>query len=325
MVNSNREKENLAFDKEVLFGKIGNHVEGYREELFRKFARNMTSLLESRKPKKYQSNRGLLDPRKLYRYQMDDNVFYKKTSVPKSDTTFVFLIDASGSMSGSTSVEYNEKSLDRIEVCGAIVSAFAKSNKAVLGNKIKMEVFTKSEAGEVFNTFVKGYVPILSRVFSNVKNDTNWDKLLGLRTSAPLKVGGSPCGSYTPEFLLLPAVMEWARKNLTTKNMVIINLTDGEVVHQFVPKESIERYQESSGYGRVRTYRAYDEDTKALRIKYLRGVPNTTLFLSGGYRAEDYETERIKDIYGTNAVNANADSFDVEMFKTLNILLNDYA
>ena len=321
---SEEDKENLAFDKEVLFGKVRSHVEGYREELFRKFARNMTSLLESRKPRKYQSNRGLLDPRKLYRYQMDDNVFYKKTSVPKSDTTFVFLIDASGSMSGSTRVEYGERNLDRIEVCGAIVSAFAKSNKAVLGNKIKMEVFTKSEAGEVFNSFVKGYVPVLSRVFSNVKNDTNWDKLLGLQTSAPLRKGDRACGSYTPEFLLLPAVMEWARKNLTTKNMVVINLTDGEVVHQFVPKESITRY-EAGSYGRVRTYRAYDEDTKALRIKYLRGVPNTTLFLSSGYRSDDYQTEHIKDIYGTNAVNANADSFDVEMFKTLNILLNDYA
>lgn len=316
------DEDNLTFNKDVLFGKVHNHVKGYREELFRKFTRNMTSLLEAKKPKKYQSNRGLLDPRKLYRYQMDDSVFYKKTSVPKSDTTFVFLIDASGSMCGSTSIEYDDESLDRIEVCGAIVSAFAKANKAVLGNKIKTEVFTKSEGGEVFNNFVKGYVPILSRVFSNVKNDTNWDKLLGLQTSAPLKKGKRAVGSYTPEFLLLPAMMEWAKKNLTTKNMVVINLTDGDVVHQFIPRESIERYKEGT---HMRTYRAYDEDTKALRIKYLRGVPNTTLFLSSGYRSDDYETQRIKDIYGTNAINASADSFDVEMFKTINTLLNNYA
>tara|TARA_R110000824_G_scaffold395054_2_gene595338 strand:- start:5094 stop:6050 length:957 start_codon:yes stop_codon:yes gene_type:complete len=316
------DKKNLTFDKDVLFGKVHSHVKGYREELFRKFARNMTSLLESQKPKKYQTNRGLLDPRKLYRYQMDDNVFYKKTSVPKSDTTFVFLIDASGSMCGSTSIEYNDITLDRIEVCGAIVSAFAKANKAVLGNKIKMEVFTKSEGGQVFNSFVKGYVPILSRVFSNVKNDTDWDKLLGLQTSAPLKVGGRSVGSYTPEFLLLPALMEWAKKNLTTRNMVVINLTDGEVVHSFVPKESIGSYEEGTY---MRTYRAYDEDTKSLRIKYLRGVPNTTLFLSSGYRTRDYETDHIRDIYGSNAINASADSFDVEMFKTLNTLLNNYA
>ena len=205
----------------------------------------MTSLLESQRPKRYSSNRGLLDTRKLHRYQTDDNVFYKKTSVPSSDTTFVFLVDASGSMTNRTSIAHNGSSLNRLDVCGAICSAFAKANKAVLGNRIKMEVFTKSEAGEVFDSFVKGYVPILSRVFSNTKNDTNWDKMCRLNSSAPIKIGDRPTGSYTPEFLLLPALMEWARKNLTTKNMVLINLTDGEVVHQFVPKESIEQYKDN--------------------------------------------------------------------------------
>jgi hypothetical protein len=314
----------LSFDKEALFNSQADTATmEYREELFNKFARNMTGLLESKRPKRYNSNRGLLDPRRLYRHQMDDNVFYKKTSTPNSDTTFVFLVDASGSMSNHMSVGANEKHLSRIDVCGAICSAFAKANKAVLGNKIKMEVFTKSEGGEVFNSFVKGYVPILSRVFSNAKNDTDWDKLCRLSTSAPLTKNGRKTGSYTPEFLLLPTVMQWAKKNLTTKNMVIVNLTDGEVVHQFIPKESIEQYNESR-YS-VKTYRAYDEDTKALRIKYLRGVPNTTLYLSSRYGDSEWEDERIKDMYGTNAVSASDETFDVEFFKTLNTLLNQYA
>ena len=258
MARENSDK--LRFDKEALFKKHKPYVKNYREELFRKFTRNMTALLESREPKRYQSNRGLLDPRKLYRHQIDDSVFYKKTSVPKSDTTFLFLIDTSGSMSGYTRTEYEDNTLDRIEVANAIVSAFAKANKVVLNNKIKMEVFTKSEAGEVFNSFVKGYVPVLSRVFSNVKNDTDWDKILDLETSAPIMVKDRPTGSYTPEFLLLPALLEWCRKNITTKNMVIINLTDGEVVHNFIPKESLESYIKD-GYG-VTTYRAHNDDTK---------------------------------------------------------------
>jgi len=316
-------ESSISFDKEALFRSPQPNVVSYREMLFTKFARNMTGLLESQRPKRYNSNRGLLDPRRLYRHQMDDNVFYKKTSTPHSDTTFVFLVDASGSMSGGCGVEHNGESLDRIEVCGAICSAFAKANKAVLGNKIKMEVFTKSEGGELFNSFVKGYVPILSRVFSNTKNDTDWDKLCGLDTTAPLRREGRSTGSYTPEFLLLPAVMEWARKNLTTKNMVIINLTDGDVVHQFVPKESLTQYAEEKY--RVTTYRAYDEDTKALRIKYLRGVPNITLYLSSGYRSSEYQDERIKDIYGTNAVSASEESFETDFFKTLNTLLHQYA
>jgi len=315
---------NISFSKDTLFHDgIEDKVMEYREELFSKFARNMTGLLESKRPKRYNSNRGLLDPRKLYRHQMDDSVFYKKTSTPNSDTTFVFLVDASGSMSNSQCVGNNENYLSRIDVCGAICSAFAKANKTVLGNKIKMEVFTKTEGGEVFNSFVKGYVPILSRVYSNVKHDTDWDKLLRLETSAPLTRGGRKSGSYTPEFLLLPTVMQWARKNLTTKNMVIVNLTDGEVVHQFIPRDSLEAYQDSK-YS-VKTYRAYDEDTKALRIKYLRGVPNTTLYMTSSYRTSEWEDDRIKDMYGTNAVSASDETFDVEFFKTLNNLLNQYA
>ena len=321
---TNMSKETLSFSKEVLFSKnIEDGVMGYREELYSKFVRNMTGLLESKRPKRYNSNRGLLDPRRLYRHQMDDNVFYKKTSTPNSDTTFVFLVDASGSMSNHQQVGNNQDYLTRLDVCGAICSAFAKANKTVLGNKIKMEVFTKSEGGEVFNSFVKGYVPILSRVYSNVKHDTDWDKLLRLNCSAPLMKGDRRTGSYTPEFLLLPTVMQWARKNLTTKNMVIINLTDGEVVHQFIPKDSLEQYAESS-YS-VKTYRAYDEDTKAMRIKYLRGVPNTTLYMTGRYGDSEWENNRIKEMYGTNAVSANDETFDVEFFKTLNNLLNQYA
>jgi len=315
------DNERLSFDKDVLFSKPSEEVLSYREYLFTKFARNMTSLLESQRPKRYSSNRGLLDTRRLYRHQMEENVFYKKTNVPSSDTTFVFLIDASGSMNASTQIRHNDNWFDRIDVCNAIVSAFAKANKAVLNNRIKMEVFTKSEGGVVFNSFVKGYVPMLSRVFSNVNGDTDWDKICGLETTAPIKKDSSATGSYTPEFLTLPALMQWAKKNITTKNMVVINLTDGEVVHQFVPRESIETYKKDR-YS-ISCYRAYNEDTKAFRIKYLRGVPNLTLFLGGGY--SDYHENQIKDMYGQNAVCADDNNFDVQMFKTLNTLLHDYA
>ena len=74
----------------------------------------------------------------------------------------------------------------------------------------------------------------------------------------------------------------------------------------------------------MKTTRATDDDTKALRIKYLRGVPNTTLYLSG-YSSGDWEEERIKDMYGTNAISASDENFDTELVKTLNTLLNQYA
>ena len=77
------ENDTPTFDKDVLFSQPREAVLGYREQLFNKFARNMTSLLESQRPKRYSSNRGLLDTRRLYRHQMEDNVFYKKTNTPQ--------------------------------------------------------------------------------------------------------------------------------------------------------------------------------------------------------------------------------------------------
>ena len=317
------ERQKVSFDKSAVFRKDNNHyrnIETYRDDLFRKFSRNMTSLLESNRPKRFSSNKGLLDTRKLYRHSFDDNVFYKKTSTPHSDTTFLFLVDASGSMSSNV-LEYNDNYIDRIEMCGAITSAFAKANKTVLNNKIKMEVFTKTEGSTIMNGFVKGYVPILSRVFSNVTGDTDWDKLIRLNTSAPVKVDGREDGSYTPEFLLLPTLMEWCRKNITTRNMVIINLTDGEVVHCFLDKETItDEDTQGNGYSRRTGTRARNTDTKSLRIKYLRGIPNTTLFMGNG---GEYYQNQMKDIYGTNAVCADGEDFEGEFFKVLNNLLKD--
>ena len=313
-------KSKIVFDKDALFSQVNDGVVEYRDELFRKFSRNMTSLLESKRPKRYQSSRGLLDSRKLYRHQIDDSIFYKKTSTPNSDTTFLFLIDNSGSMSCRVKVG-EEEYLDRLDVCSAIVSAFSKANKTVLGNKIKTEVFAKSVASKPMDGFVKGYVPILSRIYSNAKGDTDWDKILSLDTCPPVKIDGQPSCSYTPEFLLLPALMEWCRKNITTKNMVVINLTDGEVCHTFIDRDAVDAYNSYRETG-FPTRRAYDEDTKRLRIKYLRGIPNTTVYIGDG---GEYYSNKIKDIYGPSAISAGDSSFSGEFFKLLNRLINEYA
>ena len=308
-------KDNLSFSDEYLFQPHAIEVMNYRELLYNKFARNMTSLLESKRPRKYSSTRGLLDSRRLYRYKMDDNVFYKKTSQPTSDTTFIFLIDNSGSMSHRDWTEtdgYGNPS--RIEKANAIVSAFAKANKTVLGNKIKMEVFAKSESGHTFDSFVRGRVPILSRVFSNVKGDTNFDKILNIQCSSPVVSEGRATGSLTPEFLLLPTLMNWCKSNITTKNMVVINLTDGDIVYNFSKKNNGSSAWHSS---------ATNNDTKRLRIKYLRGIPNTTVFL--GSSQDSYTENNLKDIYGTNAVSASDENFETEFFKVINNLINTYA
>jgi hypothetical protein len=309
--------DRIVIDKEAVFSSREPDQEymNLREELYGKFVRKITSLLESKRPRTFNSHKGLLNPRRLYRHSYDDQVFNRKTQIPNSDTTFLFLIDNSGSMAGGD-----------LDTCNAIVSAFAKANKTVLGNRIKMEVFAKSTAGDIMKGFVKGYVPSLTRIYSNVVGKQDWDKIMYLGTTAPMRHVGKDgirskgIGSYTPEYLLLPALREWMKKNITTKNVVVINLTDGSVQHSFYSKSAFDgsdtetRHVRSCGY-------ATDEDTKTLRIKYLRDIPNTTLFIG----ARKWDMEKLDDMYGDCIHIEPGDDFSGEFFKILFRLVNEYA
>lgn len=297
------EAHKCMFDADAIFGnKVNDELKSYREELFGKFARHITRLLEANKPKKVSSKKGLLNTRTLYKHNFDDNVFYKRTQIPSSDTTIVFLIDNSGSMSS-----WNNTKFSAIDSCNAVVSAFCKANKVCLNNEIKTEVFYKSTPARDMNGFVKGQVPILTRVFSNLKNDTDWDKILKVDTSAPVTHNGYATGSLTPEFLLLPALAEWMRKNIVTKQVVVVNLTDGSVQHSFTQDIGVEG-------SRGRKFYATDNDTRTLRIKYLRAIPHITMFLG----ASDWMKDDLSKIYGeNNSMFVEDESFVTEFFKLL--------
>jgi hypothetical protein len=180
-------------------------------------------------------------------------------------------------------------------------------------------VFYKSTPQNPFNGFIKGYTPTLTRVFSNTKNDVDWDKILKVDTHAPVMLT-SPngettqrSGSYTPEFLLLPALMMWMRKNITTKNVCIINMTDGSVQHTFVKMDE--------GGERQRGYSAQDSDTGSLRVKYLRGVPHTTLFLG----ASGWMKDSLQEFYGErNSEFVENETFVQDFFKLLNRMVDEY-
>jgi|15BtaG_2_1085339.scaffolds.fasta_scaffold03692_3 hypothetical protein len=297
--------EKVSFDAKAIFqseGSKDSNLVSYREELYGKFARQITRLLESKKPKKIATRKGLLNTRTLYKHTFDDNVFYKRTQIPSSDTTIVFLIDNSGSMSS-----YCHDDFSAIEKCNAVVSAFCKANKVCLNNEIKTEVFYKSTPCRDMTGFVRGQVPILTRVFSNVRNDTNWDKILDVDTTAPVRHNGHATGSLTPEFLLLPALTEWMRKNIVTKNVVVVNLTDGSVQHSFTQDIGEEN-------SRGRKFYATDNDTKTLRIKYLRAIPHITMFLG----ASDWMKQDLSHVYGeNNSMFVEDETFVTEFFKLL--------
>lgn len=269
-----------------------------RNVMFEKFKRHITLLLEQKKSRQVPARKGYLNPRALYRHRFSDNVFQKRISHHSSDTTIVFLIDGSGSMDSRVSTPVGD--VRAIEMCGAVASAFAKANKQVLKNRMPIEVFIKSaptvSSPELTGTN-NGSLVTLSRVFSSSSKQQNYDKLCTINCMSPIVTShGSIDGSYTSEYAVLPALSKWIKKNVKTKKCIVFNLTDGESYC-------------SLG---ANNYQFRNQDTKALRLKYLRGLPNVTLMLQNGYACAD-RVQR-QDIYGENMILASED-FSGALFK----------
>jgi len=277
----------------------------YRDNLYRKFARKIGLLLESKIPRVQHTNKGRLDPRRAYRYAFNDNIFKSHEHIPSSDTTFVMLIDGSGSMDCGVK-EFDSFRLSRLNVANAVCSAFGKAVHNVVKDKIKIEVFVKSApCVESKNSFIEGQFVTLTRVMSNAKGlgstclggaTAPLDRVLGVDTYSPVTDGGGHAmGSATAEYAVLPGLMKWMKKNVVTKNIVVLNLTDGET------------------YCAVgsNNFQFRGVNTKELRTKYLRGIPNTTLVIGKDRNRSDYE-----QVYGENVIFTD-EGFEEKLFTTL--------
>ena len=268
------------------------NILNYREELYGKFNRQIGLLLESKRPRKDVSRKGRLNTRLLYKVPFSETVFTKYQHIPSSSTTVIMLIDGSGSMNYTAAKDINGRNIDRVEACSAIASAFAKSLKTVLNDEVKFEVFVKSAPNYKGNSLgMEGGFVTLTRVLSNSKPNSDIDRILGLNTHCPLS---NSQGSYTAEGATFPAIMEWAKKNVTTKNICIFNLTDGDT------------------YATVNNYCFKNEDTALLRKKHFRGVPNMTLVIG-----DDISSKKATEIYGQDVIMDNDGDFISPMFKTL--------
>jgi hypothetical protein len=272
----------------------------YRDYLAYKFNRQMALLMESKRPRKVYSPKGRLSTNRVYRYPFSDNIFQQNNSIPKTDTTFVMLIDGSGSMS-SYCEEHEGERMNRLNVCSAICSAFAKSVQDVLKNELKFHVFLKS-APAVYNKDYGGQFTCLTRVLTNEGKANDFNKILSLDGSSPLYEVDSHGrlqkeGSYTAEYAVLPALMKWFTKNITTKNVVVINLTDGETYCRLGDDDA--------------NYQFGNDATRQLRIKYLRGIPNICMMI--GREMKDKE---FAEIYGQDSFVAK-EGFENKLFSTL--------
>jgi len=293
-------EHNLAFSAKPLFYDVGSHhvhrVDTLRDWYYDRFKKHISLLLEQKRSRKVDSSKGRLNPRALHKHRFCDAIFQKHVTATSSDTTIVFLIDGSGSMSCTNKTPVGD--VEAIGICGAVASAFAKANMTVLKNKIPVEVFVKSAPttwGPQLTGTENGGMVCLSRVFSSNKRGLDFDKLLRLTTCSPIEQDNGCCvGSYTSEYAVLPALNKWIKKNVKTKKCIVFNLTDGEAYCTL----GTDQYQFRS------------DDTKAMRLKYLRGLPNLTLMLG----RSNSNVERMKDVYGDNLVVAE-DDFSGALFR----------
>mgnify|MGYP003675562356 FL=1 len=289
-----------VFDKQLLVNPNPTIV-NYRDNLSQKFNRQMGLLLESKRPRKVYTSKGRLSTNRAYRFPFSDNIFQQHNSTPKTDTTFVMLVDGSGSMNCHAH-DYEGERLSRLEVCSSICSAFAKSTQQVLKNELKFHVFLKS-APSVYNDEYRGSFATLTRVLTNEGSVNDFDSILALDGSSPLyQIRDKDSkkmkdGSFTSEFSVLPALVKWLSKNITTKNVVIINLTDGESYCRLGTDDAVFQFG--------------NEGTRQLRIKYLRGIPNLTMMIG-----REMKDDAFKEIYGEDSFVAE-DGFETKLFSTL--------
>ena len=135
----------------------------------------------------------------------------------------------------------------------------------------------------------------------------SFDRVLCTETGSPLVVtrsGDENCesgriGSATPEYAVLGGLMKWMKKNISTKNVVIVNLTDGETY---------------CSVGDNIQFRGLN--TRELGIKYLRGIPNVTLIIGKSDNRRKYE-----EVYGSNVIFTD-EGFETKLFSTLINLVN---
>ena len=300
-------KNNFVLSSESIYREnVSSNVVNARDIMEQMFSKKINLLLESKRPRKSYSTKGKLCSRRLYQTPFNDNVFTKHNNIPTSDTTIVMLIDASGSMDGTVNINLGTEGyrISQLQACNAVVSAFAKSVDRVTNNAIKLEVFTKTSADISDSNILgmKGAFPALTRVFTNTRKKMDVNRILQLDTMSPIirkRDDGSRegIGSSTPEYAVLPALFNWIKKNVTTKNVVVFNLTDGDT------------------YSMINNVSIGNEFTQQMREKYLRHTENVTLYIDGE------ETSEAKQVYGNNIIGTDGD-FVTPMFDTLIKIFN---
>ena len=200
--------------------------------LCNQFKRHINMLAERKGSDTEHARGGSLDMSRLYRHTYDDNIFQTTVEAREGDSTIIFLIDASGSMNSRINLppmpgQRSCARTTRFEYCNIIVSAFTKAVGEALGNNLRIEVMSKG-SDDIATRGGSGCRGVsLSRTYSSLHQkgsaSEGYDGIL--QVLAKNATGG---GNNTPELLVLPGLKRWIGENIMSKNIMVVNLTDGQ-------------------------------------------------------------------------------------------------
>ena len=276
--------------------------EALEESFYAQFEDYVLDLLTAKMTTPEMSDRGRLNPRRLWRNSIDGNIFDKPCDIPSSDTALVVLLDASSSMNDSN-LEFDPSyRTSNMDLSLAICSAFARANKELCGNAIRLEVFLKTSGGADFGNVLGRGPCFITRAYTSQK-DMDPRNILKATTTTPLKQNRER-GSSTPEYAVLPAVYQWAHDNINEPNKVLLNLTDGEPMY-------CGSHRENDWSVSLRS-----SDLRDLRYKYLKDWQEICILLGSNSWRDPF-------IYSDNPIIANDQNFAPEFFSVLSNLMED--
>lgn len=279
-----------------------DHRENLEESFYAQFEDYILDLLTAKMTAPEMSDRGRLNPRRLWRNGIDGNIFDKPCDVPSSDTALVILLDASSSMNDKNQSFDSSWRTSNLDLSAAICSAFARANKELCGNAIRLEVFLKTSTSMNLGSVLGENPCFVTRAYTSQK-DMDPKTLLKIETSTPLKQNRER-GSSTPEYAVLPAVYQWAHDNINEPNKVLLNLTDGEPM--YCAKKVDSNY--SSHLSK--------SDLRNLRYKYLKDWQEICILLGDCSWTDPF-------VYSDNPIIANNQDFAPEFFSVLSNLMEE--
>ena len=271
--------------------------------LTKRFKRVFDSLEANLKPKTRISKRGKLKGSRLHMHSYNNKLFtQKEDKFNDFNTTFVFLLDVSGSMSANTS-GVNDTVLSRLALSKAILKALSIALKKSLKGKIKIEVLLKSCPESIFQEH--GNAGFLSRVYSSSVSSINPDVIDKINYSCPVAdEQGNQSGSSTPELLLGKAVSYFLKNYIKTKNYLVFNMTDGDIYTNMGADGSCHGWSNKDNY-------------KCMK-KYFKGIPFVSILMGYGFSKEDMK-------HHPNPVLCTDDKFVVRLETTISKLARSLA